>query len=55
MNMPGFTAQSSLIRGSSSRAAAWNHSGQALEKSLIAADVPGGPGNVPIGYRGECT
>jgi hypothetical protein len=54
MNLPGFTAQRSLTRTRSSRAA-FDHGDHAMRGSfVIPADVPGGPGNVPIGYNREC-
>ena len=56
MNMPRFTATRSLVRSSrrhGSVAREWDR--DRTKCAVVTADVPGGPGNVPIGYNRECT
>jgi hypothetical protein len=53
MSMPGFTAARSLVRAGRHRALFRDENG-GVESTVIAADDPGGPGNVPIGYNREC-
>lgn len=54
MSTPGFTAARSLGNGGRHRASV--HDGEEVwgDRLVVAADVPGGPGNVPIGYNREC-
>lgn len=53
MNIPGFTAARSLVRGGRHHVAF--HDGQNIRgESTVVAAVPGGPGTVPIGYNREC-
>ena len=55
MNLPGFTAQSSLSQTSSSRAT-FDHGDHAMRGSLRHPRrwYRAVPGNVPIGYNREC-
>jgi hypothetical protein len=56
MKMPMFTASHALAR-SVTRPFAGRASRQHddhMRSSVVTADVPGGPGNVPVGYNREC-
>jgi hypothetical protein len=53
MNTPTFTAASALVPAGSGRAT-FGHGDRATSSLVTAADVPGGPGNVPVGYNREC-
>jgi len=54
MSMPGFTAARSLVCGGRHPAAFNDGANAWSDSTVIAADVPGGPGNVPVGYNREC-
>jgi hypothetical protein len=54
MNMPEFGAARSLVRARRPAAHLEAHGDRATGMSVVPSDVPGGPGNVPVGYNREC-
>jgi hypothetical protein len=55
MRFPGFTAAGSMGScGSHSAPRGRDSRDDERMHRVVAADVPGGPGNVPIGYSREC-
>ena len=53
MRMPRFTASHAVLR-SSRRPFAGAPIERHGQSSIVTAYVPGGPGNVPVGYNREC-